>query len=363
MTRTLLLTLAVGLIVAFTVLAAAPTSTDFSTFYELDANSPDVYRVYNVRVEVEVVVVPAPVYYTVTYEPNGGAGSAVSIPVESGSEHIVADQGFSWYGYRVTGFNTEINGAGMPFHIGQEILVTADITLYAQWSQMIYTVTYEPNGGTGSVTDVAVKHGRKLIVADQNFNRPGHALREYNTKADGMGTAYAIGDELTVIENITLYAIWVEMFTVTYDPNGGAGTTVYAFVESGSVYIVDNVGFRRAGYYFTGYNTEINGAGLPFQIGQEILVTADMTLYAQWERVMYTVTYHPNGGAGSTVRIPVESGSEYTVDDQGYIRAGYRFDGYSYSDNGAGGRFKIGDKITITGNVVLYAQWAPNIIS
>ena len=54
------------------------------------------------------------------------------------------------------------------------------------------------------------------------------------------------------------------------------------FFEAGVTQILAANKFTRSGYYFTGWNTAPDGSGTSYTDGQEITLTEDMTLYAQW---------------------------------------------------------------------------------
>lgn len=76
----------------------------------------------------------------------------------------------------------------------------------------------------------------------------------------------------------------------------------------------------------------------------------------------FTVTYRGNGAdsgmtADATAYTP---GEVATVKANGYTRDGCTFTGWNTEPDGSGAPYKTGDRITMTGNVVLYAQWTRN---
>lgn len=75
-----------------------------------------------------------------------------------------------------------------------------------------YSVTYDANGGTGSITDDnEYTDGFKVTTAANTFGAP--ANKEFvcwNTKADGSGTNIAPGKTFVIHEDTTLYAIWID---------------------------------------------------------------------------------------------------------------------------------------------------------
>jgi hypothetical protein len=86
---------------------------------------------------------PAPAQYTVTYNANGGSGTAPSSQtVNAGSSVTIAGQGSLTYsGKTFTGWNTNYSGTGTPYSAGSSITVSGDVNLYAQWQEITVTLT------------------------------------------------------------------------------------------------------------------------------------------------------------------------------------------------------------------------------
>ena len=90
---------------------------------------------------------------------------------------------------------------------------------------------------------------------------------------------------------VEFYAIWEP--SVTYNPNGGSGTQYSEYLEWDwdplhyyQPYYVDSCGFSKSGTYFVGWNTQPNGTGTSYSVGQNIggqRANSDpIVLYAQW---------------------------------------------------------------------------------
>lgn len=76
----------------------------------------------------------------------------------------------------------------------------------------------------------------------------------------------------------------------------------------------------------------------------------------------YTVTYDANGGSGTMTdkNSPYADGAVATVLTNGFTRSRYTFTGWNTKADGSGDSYKTGDKIPMTDNVILYAQWTRN---
>ena len=98
----------------------------------------------------------------------------------------------------------------------------------------------------------------------------------------------------------------------------------------------------------------VGGTLLPVKIPANICQTK-MTAQT------YTVTYDANGGSGKTTdNTAYATGAKATVKANGYTRDDYTFTGWNTKADGSGDSYKTGDWITMTGSVILYAQWTRN---
>lgn len=93
-----------------------------------------------------------------------------------------------------------------------------------------YTLSYDLNGGgSGDVpepTKVFLNDTFMAATADSLVSTdPNKAFKEWNTQADGKGTSYAPGETITMPNHdLTLYAIWDDLYTVTFEVTGENGT-------------------------------------------------------------------------------------------------------------------------------------------
>ena len=146
-----------------------------------------------------------------------------------------------------------------------------------------YTVSYDANGGTGSMKAVTVKENETITIAENAFTRSMFKFIGWNTKADGTGTSYADKASIKVTQSITLYAQWEKYYTITFDANGGTGSmSEMTCVYGQNITLTENK-FTRAGYYFRVWNTKSDGTGTSYNNKASITPTQSITLYAQWK--------------------------------------------------------------------------------
>ncbi len=91
-----------------------------------------------------------------------------------------------------------------------------------------YTVTFDPNGGSGTMADET--ENAPAALTTNTFTRTGYAFGGWNTASDGTGTSYADGAVYPFTSDATLYARWTAIPTVgSINPDAGplsGGTSV-----------------------------------------------------------------------------------------------------------------------------------------
>lgn len=148
--------------------------------------------------------------YTLSFNGNGSnSGSTSSIKKAWNTTISLPANGFTKTGYNFVGWNTNSAGTGTTYQPGASYTITSNVTLYAMWSQITYSVTYNGNGADGGSTAAQTKYwGTALTLRANGFTRTNYTFQHWNTKADGSGTTYNAGASYTANAAVTLYAIW-----------------------------------------------------------------------------------------------------------------------------------------------------------
>ncbi len=73
-----------------------------------------------------------------------------------------------------------------------------------------FTITFDPNGGTGEMDPMSAQKGETVRLKDNIFYRQGYSFKNWNTKADGSGDEYEDKQSIKIDEDLTLYAQWKE---------------------------------------------------------------------------------------------------------------------------------------------------------
>jgi len=230
--------------------------------------------------------------YTVTFHANGGTGTvpeAQTVNVGTGIT-LPSGDGLTMDNYSFEGWNTNSDGSGTTYTVGPKYYgITGNITLYAKWE--IPTVTFHANGGSGTVPEAqTVNAGTSITLpSGDGLTKTNSKFDGWNTTTSGSGTNYAVGSSYTVNNNVTLYAKWSTLYTVSYSSGSSAATGTPPEphkVTSGSLISLRNNTFTRDGWRFNGWyspNVTVIGGGSSYlQPYSSVIVNGNITFTAMW---------------------------------------------------------------------------------
>ena len=237
-----------------------------------------------------------PIYYTVSYNANGGSNAPSS----------------------------------QSFAYGTEITLDSNTT---RFSYPTITTTFNSRGSTYST---------KASTATTTYQLEGWSLNSTS------GTVYSAGAKYTVTGNVTFYAKWGNSSTTgsqvsfpSDPPDYSTTTTNGCSVTLNSNYSGGSNSTKTANltttYTFENWNTNSNGTGTPYTSSSTYEPTSNTTLYAQWN-------------SSSTGTITVTAADAPTRD-------GYNFIGWSETSNGINTEMEKTLSYTSAGSKTLYAQW------
>lgn len=319
--------------------------------------------------QINIPVTVASRTFTATFVMNGGTIHDTN-GVERESIALIEDApifenlAFERAGYAFEGWYTDAAFGALFSETGTEaIMPPYDLTLYAKWSPISYTVFFDANGGSVEPASISA-------LSDVALGELPIPTRMYYT-FDGWYTAAEDGEKVTGetkfarSEDITLFAHWtLNSFVITLDANGGsvdpASLRAYCGQELGTLPTP-----TRAHFTFEGWYTYASG-GERVTEKSSYLTAADFTIYAHWTPVPYTVQWSTGTGYAIAVQ---RTSSPYVNAGTGTLASGdtvYYGDvlaitytaktGYSIDSKGK-------TSVTVTGNVdsnTIYATASAN---
>jgi len=227
-----------------------------------------------------------------------------------------------------------------------------------------YTVTFNANGATGT-TPVArtVKAGSVIKLPDGNgLSKTGFTFGGWNLAASGAEINYSSNADYLATGDLTLYAKWHPLgtvtYTVTFDSNGGS--VVASQYTASGLAAFRPVNPIKNEYAFINWYGD---SGLNTVYNFSTPVTGNITLYAKWDVTREcTVTFNANGATGTVPAAQtVNSGSGITLPNgSGLSKAGYTFGGWSTDYSGVEEGYSAGANYTVTGDITLFAKWNDN---
>jgi uncharacterized repeat protein (TIGR02543 family) len=315
--------------------------------------------------------------YTVEYKANGGSGTMTPSTHTYGVPQNLSANAFTRTGYIFVRWTTEANGNGTQYADGESVsglsfIDGAAVSLYAQWRPINYTVTYNANGGIGTMWQSSHTYDVPQNLNANTFTKGGYIFGGWTAESDGSGAPYA--DEAGVLNlssingaEVNLYARWTTAYTVEYNANGGIGT----MPPSAHIYgVPQNLSantFTKNSYIFEGWTTESNGSGTQYPDEASVsnlssINGAVVTLYARWTGISYTVKYNANGGSGTMPPSAHTYDESKNLSANAFTRSGYSFERWTTESDGSGTQYADGASVlnlSSTGGaeINLYARW------
>lgn len=151
------------------------------------------------------------------------------------------------------------------------------------------TVSFDSNGGQGSMKEIVVESGSEATLPANTFTRDGYTFKGWNEAKDGTGKAYADKAGVKPTANMTLYAQWeVLKVDITFHSNPPAGsgavdTETKQTVAVGQEVTLEAPDVRIDGYTLSGWAKDKTAEKIEYSNGDKITVSGALTLYAVWE--------------------------------------------------------------------------------
>lgn len=217
----------------------------------------------------------------------------------------------------------------------------------------VYTITFYPNGGEGTLESISAETGQYVVLpsaesASKSISRKGYKLLGFSDNTD---IAYPLYDYKMQYENVKMFAVWEpDIFTVTYNSNGGTGQLSRAEVRYGdSVHLPKDVSIYREGLFLTGWAKTNNAKSA---LKSLTMPAENLTLYAVWSKKPPTakITLHYDD---KVQVIEVEIGSTLDMlDDFGVTKDGEIVSGWYFENSPV----RVED-LDVSEDCDLYAKW------
>ena len=146
-------------------------------------------------------------YITISFDPNGGTGTMKPMRVKAGVGYTLPECTFTPpEGKEFAGW-LAVNGNVYP--AGHDVFSTYDQSLKATWKDKEVaevTISFDPNGGTGTMQPMKVKSGENFTLPECTFTPPEG--KEFAGWLAKNGTVYPAGDIAFSTTDSVLKATW-----------------------------------------------------------------------------------------------------------------------------------------------------------
>ena len=253
-------------------------------------------------------------------------------------------------GYVFGGWSLSENGAVVD--ISKE-KITKATNFYALLEEeevepVVYTVTFYVDGKKYDSQFVTEGETAENVA---NPEKDGYIFK-YWSRSDG-GSEVKV-EYVTIRENTSFYAVFekeeekINYFTVTFISEGKTHST--SKIQEGNKASAPAAPSKE-GYTFKGWSRTEDGS----VTSVSVTVTEDITFYAVFEKIEYTVTFKVDGATKDTQKVGV---NESASAPENPAKEGYVFKGWSLSDGGE--TVNVGS-VVITSNTVFYAVFEEKV--
>ena len=179
--------------------------------------------------------------------------------------------------------NARVKEVTYKYDTGNAKIGKVAFTLKTEVPAKYITISFDPNGGTGTMQPMRVKAGVDFTLPECTFTPP--AGKEFAGWLAPNGKVFAAGASVHDYNDCVLKATWkdkeVTEVTISFDPNGGTGTMQPMKVKSGEEFELPECTFTPPeGKEFAGWLAE-NGTVYP--AGDNVISFSSSVLKATWK--------------------------------------------------------------------------------
>lgn len=287
--------------------------------------------------------------YTIAFNGNGNTGGSMSSLTNVGyddSKTLTANA-FTKTGYTFNGWNTKADGSGTSYADKATVSKLTDkngatVTLYAKWKANSYTIKFNANGGSGSMSDLAMTYGTAKNLTAIGFTRTGYDFLGWSKSSTATTATYADKasvNNLATSGTVTLYAIWkVKTYIITVKSNNDSYGTVSGDGTYNHGSTATLIAAPKEGYEFIKWSDGVTSAS------RTVIVTENVTYTAVFEKITATIWYpisnygtailYNKNGEDVSEQLKFNYGEELTlvfVPKEEYKFVNFTFDGQNNS--------------------------------
>ena len=288
--------------------------------------------------------------YTITYDYDGG-----SVGTANRTSYTPTDNDFTlsdakkthytFRGYTVTndvpgGFTITVPRGNLTIPKG----TYGNLSVKAEYTELpTYTVTFDLGYDGSTPFTETVYYGDELTWPDDPV-REGYFFKCWK---NSNGTE-VVKNKVTVTGNLSYTAVWIKSYAITFDANGGTFTngasaiTLYTNIDGCVSYIPapSKPAWEPTGGWF---RTKDATSGVKYTTRTNFsLWEEDITIYAQYNRKVFSINYVLDGGKTDSQLYTGYDGSQEVEIPDDVEKEGYYFIGWTIENDCAdGGTYSV----------------------
>lgn len=182
--------------------------------------------------------------YTIAFNQNGGIGTLASIGVSYDVSTALSTNTFTKTGYSFAGWATSPTGNVVYLNQTDIINLTATnggvVTLYAKWIPNTYSIKFNTNGGTGTMSSMVMTYDVSKALTTNVLKKSGYAFLGWSTTPTGIAI-YADNASVRNLTStsgatLTLYAKWGPPITSAVSYNYTSIRVAWLYAGNASSY-------------------------------------------------------------------------------------------------------------------------------
>ncbi|MBB6461924.1 InlB B-repeat-containing protein [Flammeovirga kamogawensis] len=259
--------------------------------------------------------------YTIAYSINNSSSvtnnNPTSYTIESSDISLsdVSIPGYNFGGwYTDSGLTSKVNSVAIP--TGS----TGNITVYAKWDAIVYTISYTINNGSGVTNSNPTSYTiESSNITLSNPSKSGHYFSGWFTNSGLTSAVSGVAVPTGSTGNKTFYSNFLADYVITFHNVEGATNPNQATYSAGSttaITLQDLTG--RDGYTFEGWFRE---SAFTNRITEIEVADGDIAIYAKWSKVITSVNtallnsfkVYPNPTTGKELYVDINGISEKAV--------------------------------------------------
>ncbi|WP_322290468.1 InlB B-repeat-containing protein [Paratractidigestivibacter sp.] len=295
---------------------------------------------------------------------SGSTAVLTDVPVGSTRDIAVSkhDTGYHFSKYTATGTDPTWQGGDAALG-SQAITVNGQTTITAHSAANLYTVTFDPNGGTGTMAAQEFTYDSPQKLSPNTLTKAGAKFKCWTLARDGSDEEFTDAQEAINLSSeedgeVTLYAQWEDLsYSVTFDSAGGTDVRGKTGLGPDARVLEGVEAPTRAGYRFASWKCGDVDVTADMTLAQLSPNDAEVTLTAQWEALAYSVTFAETGDSVIAAKTGLSSDSKVLEGVEAPTRAGYRFLGWKLGDTDVTEKTTCAELSPNDADIVLVAQW------